>query len=145
MQTVRPGALISLLQKGLLYSQVEQHLSPDGTPVPCCAPFTLLGPHECLAPDQYQAQLKQKALAKLCLSRYAIKLLLGHQDQVFCCAWKPGSDVVATGSGDGTCRIWTISPEQSGPENCVVLDHLPISEKRDVTTIEWNVLASNLV
>ncbi|KAJ3085296.1 hypothetical protein HK102_000131 [Quaeritorhiza haematococci] len=48
--TVKPGALINLIQKGLQYLEVETHVNEDGTEKKCCAPFTLLGAHHCEAP-----------------------------------------------------------------------------------------------
>eukprot|EP01112_Ceratiomyxa_fruticulosa_P010166 TRINITY_DN2682_c0_g1_i1.p1 TRINITY_DN2682_c0_g1~~TRINITY_DN2682_c0_g1_i1.p1 ORF type:complete len:495 (+),score=85.03 TRINITY_DN2682_c0_g1_i1:259-1743(+) len=47
-QNVVPhGALISFLQKGLLYQEIETHLSTDGVEVPCDQPFSLIVPHVC--------------------------------------------------------------------------------------------------
>lgn len=43
---VRPGALVSLLQRGLQYNEVEAHSLEDES-FHCVAPFTLLGKHEC--------------------------------------------------------------------------------------------------
>ncbi|KAJ3348510.1 Transducin (beta)-like 1 X-linked receptor 1 [Kappamyces sp. JEL0680] len=51
LAVVPQGALISLLQKGLLYSQVEAHLEKDGRERKCIAPFSLLGGHECIVPE----------------------------------------------------------------------------------------------
>ena len=44
---VPPGALLSLLQKGLQYVEVETHLHEDGSERPCDEPFHLLAPHVC--------------------------------------------------------------------------------------------------
>ena len=44
---VPPGALISLLQKGLQYVDVEAHLNEDGSERPCEEPMTLFKPHQC--------------------------------------------------------------------------------------------------
>ncbi|KAJ3052084.1 hypothetical protein HK097_006910 [Rhizophlyctis rosea] len=45
--TVRPGALINLLQKGLQYVEIENHINEDGTEKKCNVPFSLLTPHIC--------------------------------------------------------------------------------------------------
>ncbi|CAG8472898.1 13549_t:CDS:10 [Ambispora leptoticha] len=46
-ENVEPGHLISLLQKGLIYLEVEKHLSSDGSKKECAAPFSLIEPHVC--------------------------------------------------------------------------------------------------
>ena len=46
---VPPGALISLLQKGLQYVDIEAHLNEDGSERPCDEPLTLFQPHTCKA------------------------------------------------------------------------------------------------
>lgn len=44
---VNPGALIIMLQKGLLYSEAEAHINDDGTEKECTQPFRLIHTHEC--------------------------------------------------------------------------------------------------
>ncbi len=44
---VAPGSLISLVQKGLQYSEIESHVSLDGTEVICDESFSVLKPHSC--------------------------------------------------------------------------------------------------
>ncbi len=47
-QPLPPGLLVSYLQRGLLFSQVERHVSDDGMEIlDCQMPFSLLGIHEC--------------------------------------------------------------------------------------------------
>ncbi|KAJ1927436.1 hypothetical protein IWQ60_002943 [Tieghemiomyces parasiticus] len=48
-QPVKPGALLSVLQRGLQYLSLEAHLNDDGTVRPCSAEFRLLGDHVCEA------------------------------------------------------------------------------------------------
>ena len=36
-------------------------------------------------------------------------ILRGHDSEVFICAWNPTSDLLASGSGDSTARIWNMN------------------------------------
>ena len=36
-------------------------------------------------------------------------VLQGHESEVFICAWSPTSDLLASGSGDSTARIWNMN------------------------------------
>ncbi|KAI9034321.1 WD40-repeat-containing domain protein [Hyaloraphidium curvatum] len=69
LQNVQQGALISIVQKGLQYVEVETHLMEDGSARPCSAPLSLLHPHTCVEPSQTnadagEAAAKAKAKAK---------------------------------------------------------------------------------
>jgi transducin (beta)-like 1 len=36
-----------------------------------------------------------------------IKILRGHEKEVFACSWNPVRDMLATASGDSTARLWS--------------------------------------
>ncbi|KAF9581707.1 Transducin (beta)-like 1 X-linked receptor 1 [Lunasporangiospora selenospora] len=44
---VLPGALVNILQKGLLYIDLELHVNEDGTERECTGPVSLIGAHRC--------------------------------------------------------------------------------------------------
>ncbi|KAL6317247.1 hypothetical protein AAG906_030000 [Vitis piasezkii] len=74
-----------------------------------------------------------------------VKVLEGLTSEVFACAWSPAGSFLASGSGDSTARIWSItngpcSTMQNGLLN-IVLNHFRgrTNEKnKDVTTLDWN-------
>lgn len=74
-----------------------------------------------------------------------VKVLEGHTSEVFACAWSPAGSFLASGSGDSTAWIWSItngpcSTMQNGLLN-IVLKHFRgrTNEKnKDVTTLDWN-------
>ena len=49
-------------------------------------------------------------------------ILRGHESEVFICAWNPASDLLASGSGDSTARIWNMS-ESTQTAQQLVLRH----------------------
>lgn len=78
-----------------------------------------------------------------------VSVLTSHKSEVFICAWNPQSDLLASGSGDSTARIWTIPPGKSGKmvgqevsKTPLVLQHsntdVKPTKSKDVTTLEWN-------
>jgi WD40 repeat protein len=67
-----------------------------------------------------------------------------HSSEVFMCAWNPVfTDLIATGSGDASARIWQMGgPDASG--GCSSVRELPHGvdpndrKNKDVTTLEWS-------
>ncbi|KAK2948196.1 hypothetical protein BLNAU_16905 [Blattamonas nauphoetae] len=54
--SVPPARLIHLLQKGLSYMEIEQHINSDGTESPCTEPFNILTEHVCKVPDSIKSE-----------------------------------------------------------------------------------------
>lgn len=67
-----------------------------------------------------------------------------HSSEVFMCAWNPiYTDIIATGSGDASARIWQMGGEHAadglGPVRLLPHGTGPKDKKnKDVTTLEWS-------
>ncbi|VDP93226.1 unnamed protein product [Echinostoma caproni] len=75
-----------------------------------------------------------------------ITVLRGHDSEAFICAWNPRSDMLASGSGDSTARIWNLEEQLTNPFQVphLVLTHYvnrdgqTFLSNKDVTSLDWN-------
>lgn len=140
---VPPGALISLVQRGLQYKEMETHLKEDGSEVRCAAPFSLITPHVCQEVEPTEADLME--IEEECtVPEESVRVLKGHNSEVFLCSWSPDpkSSVLASGSGDSTARLWSVAAQAKGkaPTKSSVLQHtsnVAGEPNKDVTTLDW--------
>lgn len=79
-------------------------------------------------------------------------VLRGHESEVFICAWSPTTDLLASGSGDSTARIWDLSDYKTGINqlelpHCIQKGGTEVPSNKDVTSLDWNVIiySSNLI
>eukprot|EP00823_Brevimastigomonas_motovehiculus_P003575 TRINITY_DN219_c0_g1_i2.p1 TRINITY_DN219_c0_g1~~TRINITY_DN219_c0_g1_i2.p1 ORF type:complete len:780 (+),score=268.94 TRINITY_DN219_c0_g1_i2:53-2392(+) len=130
---VPPGALISFVQKGLQYTEIEAHLNDDGTETLCDEPFSVLNPHTCKAKSKKRIHDLDYDFGAYEVPSESATALRGHDAMVCVCCWNPILAVLATGSSDATIRLWNFSRtvlaqnqrEKFLTENCIVL-HLPV-------------------
>jgi transducin (beta)-like 1 len=76
-----------------------------------------------------------------------VTTLRGHMSEVFICAWNPQrQDVLASGSGDSTARIWHVPEKQQGGAPLTLRHGVDAAGGggKDVTTLEWNRAGTKL-
>mmetsp|Transcript_36662 Transcript_36662/g.96016 ORF Transcript_36662/g.96016 Transcript_36662/m.96016 type:complete len:482 (+) Transcript_36662:339-1784(+) len=164
---IPPGALIAHLQRALIYVQAEVNLTAGGRPADLddldqIDALTLI---ESAQPDVCE---RRRALLRSRLSEREAdgagaaeggaaapadppsgskpKVLLGHENEVFACAWNPIFDLMASGSSDSTARIWSMDPAGLAKGEVQILRHFaPHGEDaKDVTSLEWSADGTQL-
>jgi len=75
-------------------------------------------------------------------------ILQGHDSEVFICAWNPKQDLLASGSGDSTARIWNLTGGSGGSsdskpsvnvlQHCIEMGGKEVPSNKDVTSLDWN-------
>ena len=86
-----------------------------------------------------------------------VTVLTGHESEVFICAWNPVQDLLASGSGDSTARIWSLceppgkqqQQQQQQPvsafpmplllRHCIPKGDSTVPSNKDVTSLDWDV------
>ncbi|CAF97550.1 unnamed protein product, partial [Tetraodon nigroviridis] len=96
-----------------------------------------------LCPDHHSDMMEVDRDVEIPQSKAMV--LRGHESEVFICAWNPVNDLLASGSGDSTARIWNLSENSTGGSTQLVLRHCireggqDVPSNKDVTSLDWNV------
>jgi transducin (beta)-like 1 len=161
---VPPAALLSIIQKGLQYTEAEISIAEDGTE----RNIENISLIDAVLPEVIEqrkqgalkgAQLKTEAGANgeeannadmmevdsgIEIPSSKVSVLRGHESEVFICAWNPTNDLLASGSGDSTARIWNMNENGTGSAGQLVLRHCiqkggtEVPSNKDVTSLDWN-------
>ncbi|KAG0428402.1 hypothetical protein HPB47_024616 [Ixodes persulcatus] len=169
---VPPAALLSIIQKGLQYTEAEISIGEDGSErmIESLSLIDAVMP-DVVASRQQQAHNSKNAVVKAepnntngddAAHNFAANhnetmevdgsveipssratILRGHESEVFICAWNPTSDLLASGSGDSTARIWNMndnsqSPNQLVLRHCIQKGGTEVPSNKDVTSLDWN-------
>lgn len=170
---VPPAALLSIIQKGLQYTEAEISVGENGQEQRPTESLSLI---DAVLPDfvaNRQNQLNSQRTnnpttgpaitngeegtppnppesmevdASIEIPQSKATKLIGHESEVFICAWNPVKDFLASGSGDSTARIWdmTDSTKKDPKELQIVLRHCiskggtEVPSNKDVTSLDWN-------
>ncbi|XP_050060519.1 F-box-like/WD repeat-containing protein ebi [Aphis gossypii] len=172
---VPPAALISLIQKGLYYTEAEICVGEDGSELRLLESLSLIDAvmPEIVASRQSQNQQKQNVAknesqetsgeedtaivtpavtstetmepCRNCIETQSdtLTILKGHESEVFICAWNPTTDLLASGSGDSTARIWDMADSSGSPSqlilrHCIKKGGTEVPSNKDVTSLDWN-------
>ncbi|ESP00289.1 hypothetical protein LOTGIDRAFT_225956 [Lottia gigantea] len=167
---VPPAALLNIIQKGLQYTEAEISIAEDGTvrPMESLSLIDAVMPE--VVESKKQAAAKANPIktenvntngedathavstnhtdsmevdGTVDIPTSKTTVLRGHESEVFICAWNPANDLLASGSGDSTARIWNMN-DNSSNANQLVLRHCiqkggtEVPSNKDVTSLDWN-------
>ncbi|XP_064455683.1 F-box-like/WD repeat-containing protein TBL1XR1 isoform X3 [Ornithodoros turicata] len=180
---VPPAALLSIIQKGLQYTEAEISIGEDGSErmIESLSLIDAVMPDVVASRQQQAHNSKNSAVVKAepnntngddgshnfdgegtcsqpCAANHnenmevdgnveipssRATILRGHESEVFICAWNPTSDLLASGSGDSTARIWNMndnsqSPNQLVLRHCIQKGGTEVPSNKDVTSLDWN-------
>jgi len=170
---VPPAALLRIIQKGLQYTETEISIAEDGsertmeslslidavmpdrvearkqqiqkgqsTQVKADQSSTNGDESTHAAGDNHTESMEQDTAVDIPSNKATV--LRGHESEVFICAWNPTNDLLASGSGDSTARIWNMNDNNSGTgasqlvlRHCIQKGGTEVPSNKDVTSLDW--------
>eukprot|EP00656_Telonema_subtile_P007066 TRINITY_DN13306_c0_g1_i3.p1 TRINITY_DN13306_c0_g1~~TRINITY_DN13306_c0_g1_i3.p1 ORF type:complete len:502 (-),score=109.92 TRINITY_DN13306_c0_g1_i3:37-1542(-) len=137
-ESVPPGALITFIQKGLQYIEIESQVNQEDEKLSALRPTFTQNKEAAPGPSTHMEmevdnqepspaaqqnsvgaqptepeQEPAPARVGVPFAKEEVLTLAGHTSEVFMCAWCPksnnGSTLLASGSSDSTARIWDVS------------------------------------
>jgi len=124
-----PGALISFIQKGMQYANLEDMLEVDGKQKPHAeAALKAMANAQTWAQKQGRKRTSDGEIIeaksgrnrgkaeRLIVSPENISTLKGHSAEVLACVWSPTEDFLASASADCTTCVWRFPPMCCGSE-----------------------------
>ena len=148
---IPPGALITLLQKGLLYIQLEKEINSAGKGVTGFTGSQLslidaaLREGSVLPPKPEKPAQPANDSPSLQLDVSNSILLEEHTGDVMCCAWSADGRFLATGSSDNSAIVWDMGNPSA--VTSVVLQHGATGHgaQHQVSSLDWSPTANVLV
>lgn len=126
------------------HSQFGQQQQQQQQHVPLVAQSAATNPHYNPQPTVQQQQ-QVNSTQSIEIPNNRVTVLSGHESEVFICAWNPMQDLLASGSGDSTARIWNLCDNSSNKQQVLLLRHcIPkgdssVPSNKDVTSLDWDV------
>ncbi|OAF70732.1 Transducin beta-like protein 1X [Intoshia linei] len=165
---VPPAALLTLMKKALKYSQVEFSINENGeetdTPTVTLIEALFTTPSNNSKKNGQIVKIEKNDTPDIDDEKQTdndikgerwgnnASILRCHDSEVFICSWNPKSDLLASGSGDSTARIWDLNLDSDmhlgiatniDSISQTILKHQPsataqLESSRDVTSLDWN-------
>lgn len=158
---VPPCGLTSIIQKGLMYVEAEISTGEDGTErlidtlslidavmpdvgssrkqVESGKPLVKVEGEEPQGGGDQGEAMEVESGVEIPFEK--ARVLKGHDSEVFICAWNPKQDLLASGSGDSTARIWNMTQGEPTVEvlkHCIKMEGREVPSNKDVTSLDWN-------
>jgi transducin (beta)-like 1 len=144
---IPPQSLISILQKGMLYLQLEKGINDrarsedsvsrivDGIVASVRRRDPLQSGRDCSVSVTPRTP---SPIGPISLSEDCATVLRAHFSSVYCGAFTPDGRFLATGSADATAVIWELRSVQYVGHS--ILDHATQQERtgKDIATVAWN-------